>query len=620
MVAKLIDILPRFWFWIVSRYIESAYYKLFISVYTWFVGLGKESAIVSYVTMPFSEDAVYKKSLFYKLFSKLNNALSKRTAFTKAFIRDIINGSDVFSFVDYIADNYYNISLCYYGVLILAFSTINALMGRFIYNITIKSLYMDFVLAAFGVVLVLINRTPINLYNTSFFRRLIRLPDILAQAELKLSKNTVGIAAGLGIALGLIPSGRLGLMLAVGMLAVLLMLKRPEIATVFILILFPFMPTMGLVGLIILTVLGLYIQSLNKTVINKGVDIYDFSMLGLWFAFSYSIISSGARMSSLKIALVYFVFTGFFFVIKRMDFIKKNLFLILDYMLYAAGIVAGYGIYQQLTGTSVTTWQDTEMFGDIAGRVTSTFANPNVLGEYLLLLIPICAARLMYCKKPLERLIFIVILSLLSLCMVYTMSRGCWIGVIIAMLIFIMLACKKIFSFSAVGVLMLPILLPQSIVKRFTSIGNMSDSSTSYRVYIWEGTMKMLKTFWLCGTGLGSDAYNTVYPFYAYSQISAPHAHSLYLVLFSEIGIIGIIAVAFLVYVFFRTLIQAGRDNSIRPLAIALGSAMSGFLIQGMFDNVWYNYRIFLFFFIMLAFASVLKQMAVKGVTDSINE
>ena len=58
-------------------------------------------------------------------------------------------------------------------------------------------------------------------------------------------------------------------------------------------------------------------------------------------------------------------------------------------------LVSLYGVYQNLTGNISAEWIDTEMFDNIGGRVVSTFENPNMLGEYLILLLPIVAALML---------------------------------------------------------------------------------------------------------------------------------------------------------------------------------------------------------------------------------
>ena len=51
-------------------------------------------------------------------------------------------------------------------------------------------------------------------------------------------------------------------------------------------------------------------------------------------------------------------------------------------------LVSLYGIYQYVFGTLMKTWLDEEMFSFISTRVISTFGNPNVLGEFLVMSVP----------------------------------------------------------------------------------------------------------------------------------------------------------------------------------------------------------------------------------------
>lgn len=79
-----------------------------------------------------------------------------------------------------------------------------------------------------------------------------------------------------------------------------------------------------------------------------------------------------------------------------------------------------------------------------------------------------------------------------------------------------------------VALVALYFVLPDTVISRFTSIGNLEDTSTSYRVSIWMGTIAMLKDYWLCGIGPGTGAFNLVYPAYSYNAANAQHAHNLF--------------------------------------------------------------------------------------------
>ena len=63
------------------------------------------------------------------------------------------------------------------------------------------------------------------------------------------------------------------------------------------------------------------------------------------------------------------------------------------------------------------------MFEDIEGRVIH-LCNPNVLAEYLIMTLPISLTALLAAKKPLARLAALVATVAISLCLVYTWSRG----------------------------------------------------------------------------------------------------------------------------------------------------------------------------------------------------
>ena len=139
----------------------------------------------------------------------------------------------------------------------------------------------------------------------------------------------------------------------------------------------------------------------------------------------------------------------------------------------------------------------------------------------------------------------------------------------------------------------------------------MSDSSTSYRVFIWLGTLLMLRDFWLGGIGLGEKTFRTIYPYYSYVGITAPHSHNLYLQLVVESGIAGLLMFAAVMVIFFKDCINAGnRSRKAGAVSYALAAGVLGFLVQSMFDYTFYNYRVMGIFFMVLAFGAAVKNIA----------
>jgi len=163
--------------------------------------------------------------------------------------------------------------------------------------------------------------------------------------------------------------------------------------------------------------------------------------------------------------------------------------------------------------------------------------------------------------------------------------------------------CGKLWGFALLILPLIPIVVPETVLNRVTSIGDMGDSSTSYRVFIWMGTLLMLKDFWLFGIGMGEEAFNSVYPFYAYSAVVSPHSHNLFLQVWVETGISGIVTFLGILILWYKQMCfghNRTKDKTMKTIMVAIAAGVFGFLIQGMFDNCFYNYRVTMVFWFVL--------------------
>jgi putative inorganic carbon (HCO3(-)) transporter len=273
--------------------------------------------------------------------------------------------------------------------------------------------------------------------------------------------------------------------------------------------------------------------------------------------------------------------------------------------------VAFIGIIQYILGNVSQIWQDAGMFGDIRGRTVSAFGNPNVLGEYLVLVIPAIFAMFLCSNTFKTKMLFFVTLALCSVCLVLTWSRGAWLGLIIASIVFILVKSHTFLAYITVALpgltLAFSFIMNGKVMKRLFSIGSMADSSTAYRWNIWNGVWDMLADKGLYGIGTGEGAFTSVFPQYAVSGTeSVPHTHSLYLQLMAETGVFSLLcfllvclAYFSLVFAYIRKAI--GKRN--RTMSIGFLCGILAFLLQGLTDYVWYSYKVYLFFWITLGFA-----------------
>jgi O-antigen ligase len=91
---------------------------------------------------------------------------------------------------------------------------------------------------------------------------------------------------------------------------------------------------------------------------------------------------------------------------------------------------------------------------------------------------------------------------------------------------------------------------------------------------------------------------------YALSGIeTAPHAHNLYLQIAVEMGVLALVmflAFVFLFAQFSFSFCKTAMSRSNKLLCLGIFCGILALLVQGMTDYVWYNYRVFLLFWMVV--------------------
>jgi len=331
------------------------------------------------------------------------------------------------------------------------------------------------------------------------------------------------------------------------------------------------------------------------------------------FAFIYLLctLTSVTPAGSLQGGLLTTAFVLFAIVFMNAVRTERETDRVVTALICAGALVACYGIFQAATGmVSETDWIDEAKFETLTLRVYSTLENPNVLAEYLLLITPLAASSIFTEREGWKKLLGLAATGAMVVCMVLTYSRGGWLGLIAAVAVFLVILDRRFIVLGVIGAAALLFVLPQSILQRFASIRDLSDSSTSYRISIWLATLLLLKDYWFCGIGTGTAAFGAVYPAYSFNAVSAPHAHNLYLQVLCECGVVGFAVLMAVIVAFYKTcaggIAGAGRKKRLRLVALIAG--MTGFLVQSFTDYSFYNYRVMFLFWIMAALAVVIAR------------
>ncbi len=550
-----------FWLWFWNSIIKnSVTYKTLCRIYSSISDSWQNSWLTSLFRRPLLSENSARTSLWGKICYSPFLLLEKIQGRFAESLTSAKERSLVIRFFKYLLHNFLALNLRFLGTFIFSAAAADLIISI----IRGGNIILSLVALIFGAVLFIPDINFTEFFEHSWFVKFIEkcLDTTFSFKFYYLTKcegnSRLYCAAGFGLITGAICgllSPILAILFVAGLFFVSLVLYKVEFGVFITLFLAPIIPTMAVVGLSLLCLLSLVIKAITTAKFEWRFDGTGLLVISMILIYLLSSFTSFAPFKSLQIWSVYFVFMVFYFVIINTIKTKAQLFNILKVFAISGVLVCLYGICQYVFGWNINqAWMDEEMFGDIKMRIYSTLENPNVLGEYILLVLPVCIALMWTTKKFLSRIVFAGFSLILGVALILTFSRGCWLGIMASAAVFITFAAGKLWGLALIALPVIPMIIPESILNRFTSIGDMSDTSTSYRVYIWMGTLLMLKDFWLSGIGPGTEAFTEVYPFYSYNLIVAPHSHNLFLQIITETGILGIVIFLILLIAFFRKL------------------------------------------------------------------
>lgn len=365
-------------------------------------------------------------------------------------------------------------------------------------------------------------------------------------------------------------------------------------------------PTMAVLFIVGTSALGFT----SKFIRGKRVlrfELMDIFVLAFGALIFFGGIFSRGGTPSMHSAFMYCAFLSVYFVIVNIYIRKTWLYRGINLIVFTTSLVALLGIIEG--GVINASWMDASVFESVRERITAFLDNPNMLGVYLVIVFPYAFARIFNARSTFSKVMAILATLIIFVCTVMTWSRGAWLGIIVATIVFLLVCNKKNIWFVFAGAASVPlwaIILPDSIVLRFESILTMADSSVTYRFSTWKGVWNMICDNLLRGIGVGESAFKEVYPSYAVSGTeSVMHSHNLFLQIALEVGIFGLIVFAIILFMYMQRTFYAVRfrnhDSKSRVMIAAGFAGIVGAAVSGLTDHIWYNYRVFLIFWIVLA-------------------
>ena len=331
--------------------------------------------------------------------------------------------------------------------------------------------------------------------------------------------------------------------------------------------------------------------------------------LGLWFvgfvfASVLAIFQAENRNESIRVFCFYL--SAFLFCMSLVGTVtnRGRLMSVLGFVYLTLVLTGLYAIYQRIVGVEASaSLTDLNMNAGMPGRVYSTLENPNNYAEFIVLTFPV---SLVFCAGIVDRrwkTICMASLAVPVVALLMTYSRSSWVSFALAAVVFLALWDKRLLPLIPVAALVAVPLLPDSIFNRILTIGNTADSSNAYRLYIWSSALAMIRDFGLTGIGLGPGNFTPLYASYCDPNASvAQHSHMLYLEVWLEMGLLGIISFLGMYLGLIRRAIRSmgHADSMLRYVLIACVSSLVGVSFVGAAEYIWFYPRVMFAFFILI--------------------
>ncbi|MEB3234711.1 MAG: IctB family putative bicarbonate transporter [Cyanobacteriota bacterium] len=265
------------------------------------------------------------------------------------------------------------------------------------------------------------------------------------------------------------------------------------------------------------------------------------------------------------------------------------------------------GIRQLFGNTEeLARWADPNSVADGTIRIYGTLENPNLLGGYLLAVLPLALAAVLRWSPPLQRLFAASSLGLGLIALVLTYSRGAWMGMVASLgLMALLLVLRQTRSWPPLWRRLFPLLLlllgaaalvvlvtqvEPLRVRVLSLVAGREDSSNNFRINVWMAALKMVEARPWLGIGPGNTAFNLIYPLFQQPKFNALSAYSIPLEIAVEAGLSGLLVLLGLLGAAVRSGLRLSRgDGHLALPALASLAMVAGLGVQGLTDTIFFR-------------------------------
>ncbi|MDP8298065.1 MAG: O-antigen ligase family protein [Candidatus Orphnella occulta] len=305
----------------------------------------------------------------------------------------------------------------------------------------------------------------------------------------------------------------------------------------------------------------------------------------LLIAYIFSTITSINIQNSIKETIKLISYISVFFLVSQANIKQKQT--LIKTIVIAASIISLYSIYQYFWGYQHTLDYLRRTNNDfllnssyardilIAKRAIGTFPSPNILGSYLIMAFFL---SLSLAKKYLAPV-------LIAIALLLTKSMGAWLSLILALIALFILSyrsVKKQRLMLGLSLIFIALAITFILVTRWERLMDIDNpqNSITQRLSYWRTAIAVIKDNPLFGVGPGN--FQEVFLKYKVGlSTDARYAHNLFLHIWAEMGMLGIMALSYLILSFIR-------KPRIRPENKFIFLSGLAFLLHNLIDNTYF--------------------------------
>lgn len=284
-----------------------------------------------------------------------------------------------------------------------------------------------------------------------------------------------------------------------------------------------------------------------------------------------------------------------FFVVLRLVQNEEDVVIVCCIFTVMTTLIALHGIYQYIVAVPIpSSWTTSTEYG-IRTRVFSIFGSPNIMGDFMALMAPITASLAYYFKDYRLKVVMWGCVVLMCFACLFTLSRGAWFALAIAVFVFGLINDKKILVLCAFAILIALNIPAVSSRIEFLFTDDFKYASQSGGRAGRKALAMLYLTFfsnpWF-GFGLGMFGGAVAMQHKPYLWISYCYVDNYYLKILTEMGYIGlsafIVMMVGMLYSCMRSISRAKAEKS--PMSYIAGGMFSGLvgvLVHCYFENIF---------------------------------